>query len=81
MSYGAIDDGAVIAQIQHSEDALQLVRLRMAENRNESGRCRDCGANIPAARLKAVPNAARCLPCQAEWDEESRFTYRNPYIP
>ncbi len=28
------------------------------------GRCIDCGADIPAARLHAAPEAARCLACQ-----------------
>ena len=28
------------------------------------GQCVDCGAEIPAARLHAAPEAARCLACQ-----------------
>lgn len=28
------------------------------------GRCAGCGEPIPPARLAALPNAVRCLPCQ-----------------
>ena len=28
------------------------------------GRCSDCGAEIPAARLRAIPSAVRCRGCQ-----------------
>jgi DnaK suppressor protein len=28
------------------------------------GLCADCGITIPAARLKASPEAQRCIPCQ-----------------
>ena len=28
--------------------------------------CRDCGEVIPAARLAAVPHAARCVVCQEQ---------------
>ncbi len=30
--------------------------------------CIDCGNDIPAARLKAKPNAARCVTCQGYQD-------------
>jgi DnaK suppressor protein len=29
------------------------------------GRCEECGVDIPAARLEAVPYATRCVPCAA----------------
>jgi len=29
------------------------------------GTCRDCGGDIPAARLKVMPFATRCVACQA----------------
>ena len=28
------------------------------------GRCADCGAEIPAKRLEALPASARCMDCQ-----------------
>ena len=27
-------------------------------------RCTDCGEPVPAKRLRALPGATRCLPCQ-----------------
>lgn len=37
--------------------------LRRLEN-GEYGYCEDCGVEISAGRLKALPFAKRCLPCQ-----------------
>lgn len=31
------------------------------------GRCTECGEDIGNARLKAMPYAQRCLPCQMVW--------------
>lgn len=81
MTYGAIDDGAAIAQIQHCEDSVELSRLQMLSNNNTSGRCIECGEKIPAARLKVIPNANRCMPCQAPLDGIPSFTFRNHYVP
>ncbi|KAF0232512.1 MAG: hypothetical protein FD177_2399 [Desulfovibrionaceae bacterium] len=38
--------------------------------RDESGAviCVDCDELIPAARLKSVPDAVRCVECQAAWE-------------
>ncbi|HEX6459463.1 MAG TPA: TraR/DksA C4-type zinc finger protein [Thermoleophilaceae bacterium] len=32
----------------------------------QEGACVDCGDRIPAARLKALPDAQRCVSCQRE---------------
>ena len=32
------------------------------------GQCIDCGADIPAARLLATPEAARCIACQENFE-------------
>ncbi len=34
----------------------------------DSVRCEDCGGEIPPARLEAVKNATRCLPCQEAYE-------------
>lgn len=44
------------------ETALQLLEA------GEFGACSDCRCRIPAARLRAVPFAGRCLACQAKHD-------------
>ena len=33
------------------------------------GVCKDCGGRIPAARLKAKPEAVRCIACQASFEK------------
>jgi DnaK suppressor protein len=42
-------------------------RLRAALEAIEAGTygvCVDCGAEIPEGRLRALPDAVRCVPCQ-----------------
>ena len=33
------------------------------------GECIDCAAPIPAPRLKASPEASRCVPCQEKFEQ------------
>jgi DnaK suppressor protein len=33
------------------------------------GECIDCAVQIPAARLKASPEASRCIPCQEKFEQ------------
>lgn len=47
-------------------DALQRVE------RGTYGTCADCGAPIPAGRLDARPEAARCVTCQSKRDRGRR---------
>ena len=37
------------------------------------GDCRDCGEPIPLARLMVQPQAARCAPCQAQFEGAHRI--------
>jgi len=34
--------------------------------------CCDCGEKIETARLKALPNAARCVECQTKYERHGR---------
>ncbi len=43
------------------------------------GLCGVCEEPIPAARLRALPFAVRCLPCQERW--ERRTQTRNAAVP
>ncbi len=48
--------------------ARELDQVHRALEQLDAGRygiCQDCGAEIPPARLKVVPFATRCVPCQA----------------
>lgn len=51
----------VVQNLHHGED----------ETRHGEVYCVDCGELIPESRLQAMPNAKRCLACQAKY--ERRF--------
>lgn len=53
-----VDELTLESQLGEIDDAL----ARLAAG--SYGRCVDCGAQIPDARLEARPQAARCLDCQ-----------------
>jgi DnaK suppressor protein len=47
----------------------QLERLGRARSAIEAGTygvCADCGGEIPEGRLRAIPDATRCVPCQSK---------------
>jgi RNA polymerase-binding transcription factor DksA len=38
--------------------------------------CQDCGATLPSERLRHVPNATRCAPCQNRHERrQSQFQF------
>lgn len=48
-------------------ETTEIAAVQAALQRIENGvygECIDCGTRIPEARLKAAPEAARCIPCQ-----------------
>ena len=47
------------------EAAVALDRL----DKGQYGLCIDCGGRIPAARLKAKPEAVRCIACHIEFEK------------
>lgn len=57
-------------ELEFALDARESDELRMVDaalRRIEAGtygQCIDCGAEIPAARLHAAPEASRCITCQ-----------------
>lgn len=47
----------------------EIIAIRAALNRIKLGTygvCVDCGADIPAKRLEAVPTALRCFACESK---------------
>lgn len=50
----------------------RLLRLADAATRGEYGTCLDCGGAIPEARLLVIPDAERCVRCQATASGRSR---------
>lgn len=61
-------------ELEFALDAHESAELRLVEealSRMEAGTygvCIDCGTEIPPARLKAAPEAARCIPCQQKFE-------------
>ncbi len=53
--------GEALAQIDAA-----LARLRAGAY----GRCAECDEEIPLPRLRALPFALRCAPCQERWEGE-----------
>jgi RNA polymerase-binding transcription factor DksA len=51
------------------EQAEQAARQRAA---GRAGVCEDCGGEIGAERMEALPDSTRCVRCQSEFDKGSR---------
>lgn len=54
---------AVIEAMQVQRDQVQAALQRIADG--SYGKCVECGTELPAERLEARPEAARCVRCQA----------------
>jgi len=69
MATGWARDGAVQEQIDASvEDAVELARSRLPTGESLT-HCEECGADIPAARRKAIAGVRLCVACQQEIDQ------------
>ena len=51
-------------RINQIDEALRAIA------RGDYGLCQNCGAKIPIERLKAMPDAKYCVPCQEELDRD-----------
>jgi RNA polymerase-binding transcription factor DksA len=54
------------------EEERRIAEARRALSDGSYGRCRDCGREIAADRLEAVPEAVRCLDCQRRFEGRHR---------
>jgi len=54
------------------EDAIQAEHARARIAEGGYGVCEDCSGKIAPERLEALPDATRCVSCQAEWDKANR---------
>lgn len=54
------------------EEERRIAEARRALAQGNYGICRDCGREIPAARLEAMPEAIRCLDCQRHFEGHNR---------
>lgn len=82
------DDAAWATEILRDEIEVALVDQRSRElketeaaleqlARGEYGVCRDCGDFIGWNRLRALPFARRCSPCQSRAEQEAREPLRS----
>ena len=53
-------------QVRLRELEARLTRSIDAAEQGTYGICQDCGAEIPEGRLRRVPDAVRCVPCQSK---------------
>ena len=51
-------------------ERVELALRRLASG--DYGKCIDCGKDIPADRLDAIPESVRCLEDQARWEATVR---------
>jgi DnaK suppressor protein len=76
----AADAGSLLSEADRSEAILHSARGQRDEvlaalariDEKTYGQCADCGHEIPAGRLDARPDAARCVACQAKWAKKRR---------
>ena len=54
-------------------DAIGKILERDGATGRGDGLCVDCGEPIGPERLEALPDAARCLRCQAAWEQANRL--------
>lgn len=56
--------------IERDREQAEHSAVRRAQG--NAGVCEDCGGEIAAERMEALPEATRCVRCQAEFDQTSR---------
>jgi DnaK suppressor protein len=69
--WGAAPEGSEhLAMVQQQERILAQIEAAIRRHRAGTyGRCAGCGEEIPLPRLKALPFAQRCAPCQEDWEQ------------
>ncbi len=61
------DNARTAAVLEVAQEQLKYVHEALRRlDEGKYGRCVDCGADLPEARLEARPEAARCMTCQAK---------------
>ena len=76
--------GSDFAQVQGEMANSQSIREVLEQEREQAehararqaqgayGVCEDCGRKIGEERLEALPDATRCVACQAAWESSNR---------
>ena len=64
------DDEVVAAVVDTRARQLEQIDRALADmDAGRYGTCRECGEEIPQARLKVMPFATRCVGCQARMEQ------------
>lgn len=72
-----LDDETRIALIgRRNQQRIQIEAALERLARGEYGRCRDCDEFIGRSRLRALPSAQRCSPCQERSEETANRRVR-----
>ena len=67
------EGGADLALLESFDQTLRQIDLALSRARaGRYGRCSACGGEIPMARLRAVPFATLCVPCQSKSESGPR---------
>ena len=74
--FGGSDFAQVQSELVNSESIREVLerereQAEHARDRQAQGAygiCEDCGRKIGEERLEALPDATRCLACQAAWE-------------
>jgi DnaK suppressor protein len=66
-----LSDRATSQSIEHvlEQDREQAEHARELMAKGAYGVCEDCGQKIVPERLEALPEATRCIACQANWEK------------
>jgi len=56
--------------LERDREQADLAERRRAQGK--AGVCEDCGGPIGAERMEALPDATRCVRCQAAYDQVNR---------
>jgi phage/conjugal plasmid C-4 type zinc finger TraR family protein len=71
MASGWAGDGAVNEQIDATvKDAVLRARSQLPQGESLT-QCKECGAEIPEARRRAMPGVRLCVACQDAHDREA----------
>jgi RNA polymerase-binding protein DksA len=58
------DEVQTVMLERRARDLREVTRALADLDAGRYGTCQDCGGRIPEARLRVMPSATRCVPCQ-----------------
>ncbi|MCA9213261.1 MAG: TraR/DksA family transcriptional regulator [Planctomycetales bacterium] len=69
----SLDDEMYFVMAESEAKELELIQDALGRFRDDRfGICESCDAEIPIARLRALPCTCRCIECQREFESTSR---------